>query len=71
MNAIYSNAFMDMDDLFSITTAPPVRDTFVADPVTVIKDKIRTDFIVPNAVDTTDVTAITPFTRCNVCLVDV
>jgi len=39
MNTIYSDAFMDMEDLFNIT-APPVRDTFVADPVTVIKDKI-------------------------------
>jgi len=59
MNAIYSDAFMDMDDLFSITATPPVRDTFVADPVTVIKDKIRNDFIAPNAVDTMDATAIT------------
>jgi len=65
-NAIYSNAFMDMEDLFCITTAPPVRDTFVADPVTVIKDKIRNDFIVPNAVDTPDATAITPlWARCS------
>jgi len=30
---------MDMEDLFNIT-APPTRDTFVADPVTIIKDKI-------------------------------
>ena len=59
MNTIYSDAFMDMEELFNIT-APPTRDTFVADPVTVIKDKIRNDFIVPNAVDTTDATAITP-----------
>jgi len=66
MNAIYSDAFMDMDDLFSITTAPPVRDTFVADPVTIIKDKIWNDFIVPNAVDTRDATAITPlWARCS------
>jgi len=35
MNAIYSDAFMDMDHLFSIATTPPVRDTFVADPVVV------------------------------------
>jgi len=54
-----------MEDLFNIT-APPVRDTFVADPVTVIKDKIRNDFIVPNAVDTPDATAITPlWARCS------
>jgi len=52
--------------VFSITTTPPVRDTFIADPVAVIKDKIRNDFIVPNAVDTTDATAITPlWPRCS------
>jgi len=62
---IYSDAFMDMEDLFNIT-APPVRDTFVADPVAVIKDKIRNDFIAPNAVDTPDATAITPlWARCS------
>jgi len=66
MNTIYSDAFMDMEDLFDITTTPPVRDTFIADPVTVIKDKIRNDFIVPNAVDTPDPTTITPlWARCS------
>jgi len=56
---------MDMADLFNIT-APPVRDTFVADPVTVIKDKIRNDFIAPNAIDTPDATTITPlWARCS------
>ena len=39
MNAIYSDAFMDMDDLF-IVTDPPTRTTFVADPVAIIKNKI-------------------------------
>jgi len=66
MNAIYSDAFMDMEDLFDITTTPPVRDTFVADPVTVIRDKNRNDFIVPNAVDTPDPTTVTPlWARCS------
>jgi len=66
MNTIYSDAFMDMDDLFSIAATPPVRDAFVADPVAVIKDKIRNDFIVPNAVDTTDATAVSPlWARCS------
>jgi len=65
MNTICSDAFMDMEDLFDIT-APTVRDTFVADPVAVIKDKIRNDFIAPNAVDTPDATAITPlWARCS------
>jgi len=39
MNNIYSDAFMDMEDLFAVT-APPTRTTFVADPVVVIKNKI-------------------------------
>jgi len=66
MNTIYSDAFMDMEDLFDITTTPPVRDTFVADPVNVIKDKTRNDFNAPNAVDAPDATAITPlWARCS------
>jgi len=65
MNAIYSDAFMDMADLFTIT-APPTRDTFVADPVTIIKNKIRDDFIALNAIDTPDPTTITPlWARCS------
>jgi len=56
---------MDMEELFNIT-APPTRDTFVADPVVIIKTKIRDDFIVPNAVDTPDPTPITPlWARCS------
>jgi len=51
MNNIYSDAFMDMEELFTVT-APPSRTTFIADPVVIIKTKIRDDFIVPNAVDT-------------------
>jgi len=39
MNVIYSDAFMDMEDLFAVT-APPTRTTFVADPVVIIKNKI-------------------------------
>jgi len=66
MNAIYSDAFMDMEDLFNVTTVPPVRDAFVSDPVTVIKDKIRNDSVVLNVVDTPDATAITPlWARCS------
>ena len=65
MNTIYSDAFTDMDDLFTATT-PPSRTTFVADPVVIIKTKIRDDFIVPNAVDTPDPAPITPlWARCS------
>jgi len=53
MNTIYSDAFMDMDNLFTVTD-PPSRTTFVADPVVIIKTKIRDDVIAPNAVDTPD-----------------
>jgi len=56
---------MDMDDLFAVT-APPSRTTLVADPVVIIKDKIRDEFIIPNAVNTPDPTTITPlWTRCS------
>jgi len=65
MNNIYSDAFMDTNDLFAVTD-PPTRVTFVADPVTIIKSKIQDDFIIPNAVDTTDATAIAPlWARCS------
>jgi len=59
MNNIYSDAFMDMEDLFAVT-APPTRTTFVANPVVIIKNKIRDEFIIPNAVDTADPAPITP-----------
>jgi len=46
-------------------TDPPTRVTFVADPVVIIKTKIRDESIVLNAVNTTDVAAITPsWARC-------
>jgi len=65
MNTIYSDAFADMNDLFTVT-APPSRTTFVDDPVVIIKNKIRDDFIIPNAIDTTDPTPITPlWARCS------
>jgi len=65
MNNIYSDAFMDMEELFTLT-APVTRVTFVADPVVIIKNKIRDDFIVPNAIDTPDPTPITPlWARCS------
>jgi len=65
INGIYSDAFMDMEDLFTVT-APPSRTTFVADPVVIIKNKIRDDFIIPNAVDTPDPTPIAPlWARCS------
>jgi len=59
MNNIYSDAFMDMDDLFAVT-APPTRTTFVADHVANIKNKIRDEFIILSAVDTTDPSPIAP-----------
>jgi len=65
MNAIYSDAFTDMDDLFTVA-ARPSRTVFVADPVVIIKNKIRDDFIIPNAIDTTDPAPITPlWARCS------
>jgi len=65
MNTIYSDAFMDMDDLFT-ATAPPTRTTFIADPAAVIKTKIRDNFIVPNAIETPDPAPITPlWARCS------
>jgi len=39
MNAIYSDAFTDVNDLFTVT-APPSRTTFVDDPVVIVKNKI-------------------------------
>jgi len=65
MNAIYSDAFTDMDDLFAVAV-PPSRTTFVADPVVIIKTKIRDDFIVLNAVDAPDPAPIIPlWARCS------
>ena len=53
MNNIYSDAFMDMEELFTVTD-PPTRVTFVADLVVIIRNKIQDEFIVPNAIDTPD-----------------
>jgi len=39
MNNIYSDAFMDMEELFTVT-APATRVTFITDPVVIIKNKI-------------------------------
>jgi len=65
LNSIYADAFLDVGDLFAATT-PPSMTTFVADPITVIKNNIRDNSIVPNAVDTTDPAAITPlWARCS------
>jgi len=65
VNAIYSDAFTDMDDLFAVT-APPSRTAFVADPIAIIKTKIRDDFIVPNAVDAPDPAPVIPlWARCS------
>jgi len=36
---------MDTDDLFAVTD-PPTRTAFVANPVTIVKNKIRDDFII-------------------------
>jgi len=65
VNTICSDAFMDVDDLFA-ATAPPSRTTLVADPVAIIKTKIRDDFVVPNAVDTPDPAPVAPlWARCS------
>jgi len=65
MNAIYSDAFLDMVDLFAVTT-PPTRVTLVADPVAIVKAKIRDESIIPNTIDTTDTTPIAPlWARCS------
>jgi len=65
INNIYSDEFLDMADLFAVTD-PPTRVTIVADPVMIIKTKIRDESIIPNAVDTRDPTPITPlWARCS------
>jgi len=65
MSAICSDAFMDMGDLFA-ATAPPSRTAFAADPVVIVKNKIRDDFVVPNAVDTPDPARVAPlWARCS------
>jgi len=65
MNAVCSDAFTDMDDLFA-AAAPPSRTVFVTDPVAIVKNKIRDDFVIPNAIDTTDPTPIAPlWARCS------
>ena len=64
MNSIYGDAFMRMGELF-VVEDPPIRTTFVTDPIAIIKDRIREDSIVPNAADITDPTSITPlWARC-------
>jgi len=65
MNSIYSDAFLDMKDLFDATTTPPMT-TFVTDPISIIKANIRDNSIIPNATDTADSTTITPlWARCS------
>ena len=65
LNDIYSDAFLDTVDLFAATD-PPTRVTLVANPVAIVKAKIRDESIIPNAIDTTDPTPITPlWARCS------
>jgi len=65
MNSIYSDAFLDVPDLFDATTTPPMT-TFVTDPIAIIKNNIRDKSIIPNAIDTPDPTTITPlWARCS------
>jgi len=65
MNSIYSDAFLDVKDLFDATTTPPMT-TFVTDPISIIKNNIRDNSIIPNAIDTPDSTTITPlWARCS------
>ena len=59
MNTIYGDAFMEMDDLFTLVD-PPTRTTFVANPIAIIRDQIWEHSVLPNAVDTTDRTSINP-----------
>jgi len=59
MNSIYADAFLDMVDLFTVTD-PPSRVNVVANLVAIIKNKIRDESVVPNAVDTPDVMTINP-----------
>ena len=39
MNTIYADAFLDVDDLFTVED-PAAKTTFVADPVAIVKDRI-------------------------------
>jgi len=65
VNAICSDAFVDIDDLF-VVAAPPSRTAFVADPVAIVKNKVRDKFVIPNAVDTPDPTTVAPlWARCS------
>ena len=58
MNSMCADVFLDIDDLFSDGAT---RSTFVDDPLTVIKNKIRDEVIIPCAVNTADgTTAISP-----------
>ena len=64
MNTVYADAFLDIDELFTVEDHP-AKTTFVADPVTIIKDRIREHSIAPKAVDTADPTTINPlWARC-------
>jgi len=38
LNSIYADAFLDIDDLFAVTT-PPSRVNLVADPVAIVKTR--------------------------------
>jgi len=65
MNNVCSDAFIDMDNLFTMT-APPSRTDFVADPVAIVKTKIRDEFVVPNGIDAPDPAPIAPlWARCS------
>ena len=56
---------MDMEELFAVT-APATRVAFIVDLVVIVKNKIRDDFVVPNAIDTPDATPVAPpWARCS------
>ena len=40
MNTICGDAFMEIDERFTVET-PPAKTTFVADPIAIIRDRIR------------------------------
>jgi len=65
MNSICSDAFLDIDDLFTVTDRP-TRVTFVPDHVAIITNKIQEESVAPNAFNTMDLTAIAPlWARCS------
>ena len=64
MNTIYADAFLDIDELFTVET-PVVKTTFVDDPMAFIKDRIREHSIAPKVVDTANPMTIPPlWARC-------